>query len=82
MQIAEIIGGYFCEKLQHWVKVIKPTKDNHKPRIHSKVSLRMKGAERKIAYEPKSNIEDHLKQEIVRFLIRKEEKLEKTKEGS
>ena len=77
---ATIIGGYFCEKLQHWVKVLRPTKDNHKHRIHSKVRHRMIGAERKAAYEPRT--EDHLRQEIIRFLIRKEEKLETSKEGS
>ena len=78
--MTQIIGGYFCEKLQHWVKVLRPTKDNHKPYIHSKIRLRMKGAERKMTYEP--TVEDCLKQEIVRFLIEREEKIETTREGS
>lgn len=75
---ATIIGGYFCEKLQHWVKVLRPTKDNHKPLTYSKVRHRMIGAERKAAYEP--TMEDQLKQEAIKFLIRKEAKLETSKE--
>ena len=77
--MSNIIGGYFCEKLQHWVKVIKPTKDNHTPRIYSKSASkhRMKGSERKQAYHP--TIEDNLKQHIVEFLNRNRgESFEKT----
>ena len=70
--MTKIIGGYYCEELQHWVKVLKPTKNRHKPLIHSKMGFRMKGSERKKAYEP-ATVEDSLKREIVRFLIRKGE---------
>ncbi|MCK4330844.1 hypothetical protein KAX02_13515 [candidate division WOR-3 bacterium] len=71
--MTEIIGGYYCEKLQHWVKVLKPTKNRHRPRIYNKRSFRMKGPERKKACEP-ATVEDSLKREIVGFLIRKKER--------
>ena len=74
----QIIGGYFCKKLQHWVKVIKPTKNKHKAFLHSRVRHRMIGAERKAAYE--LTMKDQLKQEAIKFLIRKEAKLETSKE--
>ena len=76
----QIIGGYFCKKLQHWVKVIKPTKNKYKSFLHSRVRHRMIGAERKAAYEP--TMKDQLKQEAIKFLIREEAKLETSKERS
>lgn len=77
--MAKIVGKYFCKKLQHWVKVLEPTKDNHTPRIHSKSFSRhrMKGSEQKQIYQP--TVESNLKQQIVEFLNRKRgESFEKT----
>lgn len=67
--MAKIIERYFCKKLQHWVKVLEPTKDNHTPHIHSKSVHRMKGSERKQTYHPTT--EDNLKQQITEFLDKK-----------
>ena len=69
---ADIIGGYFCEELQHWVKIIRPTRDKSISRIYSRARFRMKGSERKMKYEP--TVEDELRQKAIRFILRKEEK--------
>ena len=69
---ADIIGGYFCEELQHWVKIIRPTRDKRASQVYSKVRFRMTGSERKIKHEPTA--EDELRQKAVRFISRKENK--------
>jgi len=70
--MTKIIGGYYCNKLQHWIKVIEPTKDNHIPRIYSKSYSRhrMKGSERKQSERPMT-MGDILREQIREFLNRK-----------
>lgn len=67
MADTDVIGGYFDERLQFWVKVIRPEKDKHKPCIHSKINFRMKGSERKKIYEPKT-LESSLGQQVSEFI--------------
>ena len=81
----KMIGEYWHEGYKRWIKVIKPTKDNHTPRTYSKSYSRhrMKGSERK---QPERSVtaekilmEDILRKQIREFLIRKRgEDFEKT----
>ena len=69
--MTKVIAQYYDEELQFWIKVLKPIKDSHRPHIHSKMTHRMKGFERKAKYEPQTE-EASLHQQALEFLRRKE----------
>ena len=65
--MTKIIGQYYDEDLQFWIKVIEPTKDKSRSYIHCKSYQCMKKAGQKFIHKPQS-VEASLHQQVSEFM--------------